>query len=56
MVTTILLILFSISVFIETSAYAIYEITVNKNKLGGIILIVLAVIGLVFPISIHLSS
>lgn len=48
--------LFSFVACIETAAYAIYEIKINKNKLAGIILIVLSIIGFVFPIAVYLNT
>ena len=54
MATFILVILFSIFASIQSFAYSIYEMKVNKNKPGGITLMVLSLIGLVFPIAIYL--
>ena len=48
--------LFSLAVCIESAFYAVYEIKVNKNKSGGIVLIILSLIGLVFPITMYLKS
>lgn len=56
MATFILAVLFSIAVCIESTAYGIYEIKINKNKPGGIILIILSLIGLVFPIFMYLRT
>lgn len=56
MATFILVTLFSIAACVESIAYAIYEIKVNKNKSGGIVLIVLSLIALVFTIYIYLNS
>lgn len=50
MSTLILSVLFFIVVCIESTAYAIYEMNVNKNKPAGIILILLSLVGLIFPI------
>ena len=49
MVTLILVILLSVFASIESAAYGVYEIKINKNKAGGIILILLSIIGLIFP-------
>lgn len=53
MTTFILAVLFSIVSCFESTAYAIYEIKVNKNKPAGVILIILSLIGLVFPIYMY---
>lgn len=50
MLTSILVVLFSIYASVESFAYAIYEIKVNQNKSGGIILILLSLAGLILPI------
>ncbi len=55
MIAVFLIIIFSIAASLESAAYGIYEINLNKNKAGGIILLVLSVIGLFFPILIYLS-
>lgn len=55
MATFILITLFTIVAWLEGTAYAIYEIKINKNKLAGIVLIVVSLIGLVFPISMYLK-
>ena len=44
-----LLIIFS---FLKTLFYGIYEINNNKNKSGGITVIILGIIGLILPIVI----
>ena len=56
MIAVFLIIIFSIAASLESAAYGIYEINLNKNKVGGIILLVLSVIGLFFPILIYLSK
>jgi len=56
MATFILATLFSIVACFESTLYAIYEIKINKNKAGGIVLIVLSLIGLVFPIILYLNN
>lgn len=50
MASLILIILFIIAAFIESMSYAIYELKINKNKPGGISIIILSLVGLVFPI------
>lgn len=56
MATFLLVALFAITMCIESIAYAFYEIKVNKNKSSGIVLIVLSLIGLVFPIVVYLGD
>ena len=48
--------LFAITMCLESIAYAFYEIKVNKHKSSGIVLIILSLIGLVFPIVVYLSG
>lgn len=55
MATFILATLFSLAVCIESTAYAIYEIKLNKNKPAGIVVIILSLIGLIFPIIMYLN-
>ncbi len=55
MIAVFLVIIFSIAASLESAVYGIYEINLNKNKLGGIILLILSLIGLFFPILIYLS-
>ncbi len=54
MIAVFLIIIFSITACLESTAYAIYEINVNKNRPGGIILILLSIIGLFLPVSVYL--
>lgn len=56
MATFLLVALFAITMCIESIAYAFYEIKVNKNNSSGIVLIMLSLIGLVFPIVVYLSD
>ena len=56
MVSFILVIAFTIFAFLESFSYAIYEIKINQNKFGGITLILLALVGLIFPISVYLTK
>lgn len=51
----ILTVLFVIATCIESTAYAVYEIKINKNKPGGIVIILLSLIGLVFPIMLYIK-
>ncbi len=53
MATFILAVLFTIVACFESISYAIYEIKINKNKPGGIVLILLSIFGLVFPIVMY---
>ena len=55
MATFILAALFSLAACLESTAYAFYEIKINKNKSAGIILIILSLIGLIFPIIMYLK-
>ena len=56
MIAVFLVIIFSIASSLESAAYGFYEISSNKNKLGGIILLILSLIGLFFPTLIYLSK
>ena len=53
MATFILVVLFSIAACVESTAYAIYEMMINKNKPAGIVLIVLSLVGVVFPVFMY---
>lgn len=44
----VLVIILSIIIFIKTVSYGIYELK-DKNKLGGIAVIVIATFGLILP-------
>jgi len=44
-----LVIILSIVIFIKTTSYGIYELKENNNKLGGVVVISIAVISLVLP-------
>ncbi len=56
MVTLILVILLTAFAFVESAAYSIYEIRINKNKAGGITLLLLSIVGFVFPVFAFLTS
>lgn len=56
MATFLLAALFTVTMCLESIAYAFYEIKVNKNKSSGIVLVILSLIGLVFPIVVYLSG
>jgi len=45
-------IIFIIYLFLKSIYYGIFELTDNKNKPGGIVIIVIAIIGLIFPLSL----
>lgn len=45
-------IIFLIYAFIKSIFYGYYEIKEKENKSGGIIVITLAIIGLIFPITL----
>ena len=49
---TYIAILFSIYCFIKNMYYGIFEIKNKKNKSGGIAIIIIAITGLIFPISV----
>ena len=49
---TIISHLLSIWIFIRTLSYGIYEIKQNSNTSGGIVIIVLAVLSLILPITV----
>lgn len=49
MVTTILVILFSLYACVESFIYAIYEIKINENKFGGGVLVFLSLAALILP-------
>lgn len=49
MVTTVLVVLLSIYACVESFIYAIYEIKVNENKFGGIVLILFSLAALILP-------
>lgn len=53
MATFILIIIFAIFSCIESITYGIYEFKVNKNKTAGIVLVVLSLVGVVFPIVMY---
>ena len=55
MLTLILIIFFLIYAFLESVGYGYYEIKINKNKPGGIIVIILAFIGLVFSLISYIN-
>jgi len=53
MVTFVLILLFCIYASVEGVSYAIYEIKVNNNKTGGIIVLLLAITALIMPFIIQ---
>lgn len=55
MTTFILAILFCFITCLESTAYGIYEIRVNKNKAAGFLIILLSIIGFIFPITMYLK-
>ena len=46
----VLFFILSIWIFVRTISYGIYEIKQEKNKLGGTIVLLLALVSLIFPI------
>ena len=53
MVVSFLVILFALLALIESISYGFYEIVVNKNKPGGLILIFLTIIGFIFAVTMY---
>lgn len=45
-----LIIILSIWIFIKTISYGIFEIKNNSNKPGGITIIIISIISLIYPI------
>ena len=56
MVTLILVIFLVVFAFIESASYSIYEIKINQNKMGGICLLILSFVGLIFPLVAFFKS
>lgn len=54
MTTFILAILFCFIACLESTVYGIYEIKVNKNRTAGFLIILLSIIGFIFPITMYL--
>lgn len=46
----VLFFILSIWIFVRTISYGIYEIKQEKNKLGGTIVLLLALVSLIFPV------
>ena len=44
-----LVLILSIIIFIKTTSYGMYELKENNNRTGGIIVIVIATLSLIFP-------
>ena len=53
MVVGFLVILFALFALIENISYGFYEIAINKNKPGGLILILLSIVGFVFAVTMY---
>lgn len=53
MVVAFLVVLFALIACIEPIAYGIYEIEINKNKPGGLIVILLTIVALIFVITMY---
>lgn len=53
MIVTFLVILFALIACIEPIAYGIYEIEINKNKSGGLIIILLTILALIFAVTMY---
>ena len=44
-----LVLILSVIIFIKTTSYGLYELKENNNKIGGITVIAIAAISLIFP-------
>ncbi len=55
MTTFLLIIGFVLISCFEAIGYGLYEFIINKNKFSGASIIILALIGLVFPIAVYLT-
>lgn len=53
MVVSFLVVLFALLALVESISYGFYEIVVNKNKPGGLILIFLTIIGFIFAVTMY---
>lgn len=53
MIVGFLVVLFALFAFVESISYGFYEIVVNKNKPGGLILIFLTIIGFAFAVTMY---
>lgn len=53
MVIGFLVVLFALLALVECVSYGFYEVTINKNKPGGLILIFLAIIGFIFAVTMY---
>lgn len=56
MLTFIIIVVFMLFACVESIAYGYYEIKVNKNRLGGSSLIILALIGFAFALVMYFIS
>ena len=55
MVVGFLVVLFALFALIESVSYGFYEVVVNKNKPGGLILIFLTIIVFIFAITMYFT-
>lgn len=53
MVVDFLVFLFALLALVESVSYGLYEVVVNKNKPGGLILIFLTIIGFVYAVTMY---
>lgn len=53
MITKILIIIFAVFAFCESISYGYYEMKVNQNKPGGISIMVLSVIAVIFALVMY---
>lgn len=53
MIIGFLVVLFALFALTECISYGFYEIAINKNKPGGLILILLSIVGFVFAVTMY---
>ena len=53
MIIGFLVVLFALFALTECISYGFYEISINKNKPGGLILIFLSIVGFVFAVTMY---
>jgi uncharacterized membrane protein HdeD (DUF308 family) len=53
MVVDFLVFLFALLALVESVSYGFYEVVVNKNKPGGLILIFLTITGFAFAVTMY---
>ena len=53
MIVGFLVVLFALFALVESVSYGVYEVIINKNKPGGLILIFLTIIGFIFAVTMY---